>query len=300
MSREQVIEILKTLPHRPLLEILLVVFGLLVPAIFFVSSFIGMYFGTWSRWTRMTKTSIYDEEPFAEEARSKNLGETTVAPLKSAELKNANQGVSEPIFETFQIWTKHDAAEARWNIYIDFAFKNCCSYPLLIHDIHARIYKKHVPAPPQATVGYRAEIVLLADNKIRLGSGVLNLPVNEGYNITLAMELARFQGSPVYGSDHAEKGPVRIVFGLFVDYSLERPRDFERRPSIPSDRLYLFECSSRQDAGQLEKIDQAWLTQLRASGGMSKKQQNEVNELDALLFDHLAARPIPRISVVAT
>lgn len=297
MSPEEIFSLIRGLPDRSPLEGLLIILGIFVPAVFVVATGLRIYVGTRLNWRRTSRFSLYDESPFSPEARSKELGASTLTPVAGPPEDMSGQDGSEPQFHTLRTSIESDPDMARWKLFVDFVFVNRCDYLLVLHDIHAKIYLKSAAAPPLMTIGHRGEILLLADNRIRKDGHDYSLPPGDGFEITLALEMARFEGSPLYGTDHAERGPARVLFGLFVDHYLDLGDRIERRPSVPSDRLYLFQCASRGDEGSFHAIGDVEIQGAVGSAGASGDELTLARALAEVYQSHVRSRPVPKISI---
>lgn len=224
----------------------------------------------------------------ASRARKKNLGFSKIDPAADDQCRSTS--VQEPCFKTLRV-SLEKISKAKWRFRIRFVFLNLTQDTITLDDIHTAIYVKYVPTPPYLTISYRGEMSLLQDNSVFKGDQDYSLLPGKGYEIVLVFEQTRLEGAPLYGGDSEEPGPLISVCGLFVDYYYFRGSEIQRK-AIPSDTVYYFQCSDKEDEGELHVVDEEFLQELSSRTYHSAK--GIVDKVEHIAAKHVSERPVPK------
>jgi hypothetical protein len=217
-----------------------------------------------------------------------SIGESVISEHISESL-SFNSGLSEPTFKTLRAVAKKENAE-RCTLKIRFVFLNTTSKQISIEDIHNRLYECKIVWHAPLTLGYHSEVKLLQDNTILKESRSYSLEPGDGYEIDLVFQLTR-----------GDNEPTRHLFGLLVDYYTVEPSGRIDRKTMTSDCIYMMKCRSTHTFGpnaefELTAIDQSFIEELKSRHENESGMLEYINQIESILKDHLAFRPIPKTS----
>jgi hypothetical protein len=201
-------------------------------------------------------------------------------------------GTREPQFSTLGC-DAIPVGKAKWRLLVEFQLLNpSSSRPLVIDDMHARLFETDAHAPPLGMISYYGDVWLKQDNTLLKDKGRrYDLPTGDGYIINLAFEATRIEAAPAYGMYPAPKeAPVTLVFGLLLDYYFNAPSGPERHV-IPSDALYVFQGSAENPT--FLAVTSRSLPSLRARVAGNKRGEGFIRRLEAHLAAHLQFRAVP-------
>src|SRR5262245_55870387 len=143
-------------------------------------------------------------EPLSESKNGEQQASATIVPksligdseVAKASLKTAiipSSSNDEPIFKILRT-SFQGLAPAKWRFKIRFLLFNHIAETLGLDDMHAAVYLRIVPTPPLLTIGYRGEANLSQDNSLWKDNQSYSLARNDGFEMTLAMDLSRIEG----------------------------------------------------------------------------------------------------------
>jgi hypothetical protein len=233
-----------------------------------------------------TPQTAADTPPVPLDAPLASLGFSEVRPAPAATTASI---ALRPEMRTLRVEATPNEPAA-WRLRIRFVFINRTPHEICFDDIHARIYERDVPTPAFATIHYRGEVLLRQDNTIFKDERAWTLASGDGFEITLAFDLTRYEGLATMGETVARPGPVRTLFGLLLDY-FGTAQPF-RREAIASDCLYLFQHGDGET--RFTALDAAEVEAMRSRHASDARMLPVVETCSRFLREHHALRPVPR------
>lgn len=227
-----------------------------------------------------------------QEAPWKNLGKSKVFPIEYI-LPRKEAKLRPPVFETLRV-SLLKSGKARWELRVRFFTVNRAKAEVVLDDIHTIIYERYARTPPRATVSYHGTALLMQDNSIIKEQKKYSLDPGKGLEIDLVLSASRTESAPAHGQDpHEVDGPIRIIFGLLLDYYFPKLQPINRG-CTPSDCLYLFVSSNPGANPEFEAVNNSVIRRMKQLSRDNKKLQKSLQMLEDLLDQHLKLRLLPK------
>jgi hypothetical protein len=236
-----------------------------------------------------------------EDAAWKSLGGSS-AVVVSASVRPKDGDATEPVFTTLRAETK-TVADKEWFLKVRFVIVNPSSLEIVVNDMHVHSYLKDMPVLPKASWIYRSEVMITQDNTLWKDNQSYSVKPGDALEMVVVLGVTRYEDDNV-------PGPLRSVFGIFVDYSVISVGGRVVPKAIPSDCVYLFEYQDLRHPGSrtwrplcdiadrecvLKAINQSEIQALEQQHVADKDLLRVVDKMRQVLEKHTSSRPVPKM-----
>jgi hypothetical protein len=213
-----------------------------------------------------------------------------------------------PVFKNLQVEATALLPAAKWRFRVRFALTNFLEDEIALNDIHVKVYEKAMPLLPKASWFYFGEVLLMQDNTIWKEEGKsYSLKNGDTFDITLIMEMTRREVD--YGARDVIPGPIRALFGIFIDYYILFPSGEINAQTVLSDVIYMFENKWLAHRGAkdwryinpledgdfiIKAVNGEEIEQLKSLHTHNPAMLAIVAGIEAQLKRHLQSKPIPK------